>query len=73
MMMSRKSVVTPEKIMQIFKRHPSEGFSKRRVARIFDIQDRRRVISIIDVLLYAKKLVHDDTDGFYYLNVKKRK
>jgi hypothetical protein len=72
MMMSRKSVVTPEKIMRIFKKHPSEGFSKRRIARIFGIQDRRRIISIVDALLYAKKIVYDDTDGFYYLNVKRK-
>jgi hypothetical protein len=73
MMMSRKSIVTPEGIMRIFEKHPLEGFSKRSIARMFGIQDRRRIAPIIDAMVYSKRLMRDDTDGFYYLYVKKKK
>jgi hypothetical protein len=65
--------VTPEKVMHIFDRHPSEGFSKRGIAKILGVQDRRRVNPIIDSLVYSKRLIHDDTDGLYYLVTRKKR
>jgi hypothetical protein len=65
--------VTPERVMRIFSKHPSEGFSKRVIARILGVQDRSRVNPIVDSLVYSKRLIHDDTDGLYYLATKKKR